>query len=291
MNIQESRADAVQHSRNIEQVVIGQATSDGAGVKLLRVLGQSLQKRLDPFLMLDAFKSDSPQDYIAGFPNHPHRGFETLTYLVAGRMRHSDNVGHRGLLETGGIQWMTAGRGIIHSEMPEQQDGLMEGFQLWINLPASDKMVEASYRDVQSGQIPEFTTVDGVKVRVIAGISHGMAGAIQQPRTQPLFLDLHLPAGSSFRQPLSTGHNAFFYVYRGEVSVSGRAVAAQRMAVLGNTTAADGVVLEATQASRVILVAGQPLHEPIVQHGPFVMNTQEQILQAIDDFKSGRFAA
>jgi len=290
MNNQSPNDNDVQRSRHIEQIVLGQETSDGAGVKLIRVLGQSLQKRLDPFLMLDAFKSDTPQDYLGGFPDHPHRGFETLTYLVAGRMRHHDNAGHQGLLETGGIQWMTAGRGIIHSEMPEQQDGLMEGFQLWINLPASDKMIPASYQDVQSAQIPEWITAEGVKIRVIVGASQGVQGSIQRPATQPLFLDLHMPAGSRFSQPLAVGHNAFFYVYRGEVSVSGQSVAAQRMAVLANDEQADGIIFEAGQASRLILVAGLPLHEPIVQYGPFVMNTPEQIEQAIDDFKSGRFA-
>ncbi len=288
MSIQELKNDAVKQSRSIEQIVVGRATSDGAGVKLTRVLGQALQTRLDPFLMLDAFGSNQPNDYIAGFPNHPHRGFETLTYLVKGRMRHSDNAGHQGLLETGGIQWMSAGRGIIHSEMPEQKDGLLEGFQLWINLAAADKMTPAAYQDVQSEQIPEFVTAEGVKVRVIAGVSHGVAGAIQRPTTQPVFLDVHLPAGASFSQSLPAGHNGFFYVYRGEVTVAEQTVASQRMAILTNDPAADGVSLQANQASRLIVVAGAPLHEPIVQHGPFVMNAQVQINQAIDDYQAGR---
>ncbi|MDT4290464.1 pirin family protein [Methylomonas sp. MO1] len=291
MNTEAVKTDVVQHSRAIEQLVVGHATSDGAGVKLTRVLGQALQQRLDPFLMLDAFGSDKPNDYIAGFPNHPHRGFETLTYLIAGRMRHSDNAGHQGLLETGGIQWMTAGRGIIHSEMPEQKDGLLEGFQLWINLPAAEKMQSAGYKDVQSEQIPEFVTADGVKVRVIAGSSLGAAGAIQRPDTEPLFLDVHVPAGVSFSQSLPVGHNAFFYVYHGEAAVAERSVSAQRMAVLNNDASADGVILQAKQDSRLILVAGAPLREPIVQHGPFVMNTREQIEQAIDDYQAGRFNA
>jgi quercetin 2,3-dioxygenase len=282
---------AVLHGRVIEQIVSGHPTSDGAGVKLLRVLGQALHKRLDPFLMLDAFSSDSAEDYIAGFPDHPHRGFETLTYLVAGRMRHSDNAGHRGLLEAGGIQWMTAGRGIVHSEMPEQQDGLMEGFQLWINLPARDKMQAPGYRDVQSPDIPAFAISGGGRVRVIAGASHGVTGAVQRPVTEPLFLDLHLPAGVGFSQPLPADYNAFLYVYRGEITVCDRAVAMKQMAVLGNSAEADGVRLLATQASRAILIAGRPLNETIVQHGPFVMNTQEQITQAIDDYSWGRFAS
>jgi len=203
-------------------------------------------------------------------------------------MRHSDNAGHQGLLETGGIQWMTAGRGIIHSEMPEQKDGMLEGFQLWINLPAAEKMQPAGYQDVQSEQIPEVLTTNGVKVRVIAGSSHGVAGAIQRPDTEPLFLDVQLPAGASFSQSLAVGHNAFFYVYRGEVAVAERSVAAQRMAVLSSGES-DGVILQAKQDSHLILVAGKPLREPIAQHGPFVMNTREQIEQAIDDYQSGRF--
>ncbi|MEI8573652.1 pirin family protein [Methylomonas sp. LW13] len=288
MNTDTVKNDEVMRSRAIEQLVVGHATSDGAGVKLTRVLGQSLQLRLDPFLMLDAFGSDKPNDYIAGFPNHPHRGFETLTYLITGRMRHSDNAGHQGLLETGGIQWMTAGRGIIHSEMPEQKDGMLEGFQLWINLPAAEKMQPAGYQDVQSEQIPELLKTNGVKVRVIAGSSHGVAGAVQRPDTEPLFLDVHLPAGASFSQSLAVGHNAFFYVYRGEVAVAERSVAAQRMAVLSSGES-DGVILQAKQDSHLILVAGKPLHEPIAQHGPFVMNTREQIEQAIDDYQAGRF--
>lgn len=289
MNTETVKNEAVQVSRTIEQLVVGHATSDGAGVKLTRVLGQSLQQRLDPFLMLDAFGSDRPNDYIAGFPNHPHRGFETLTYLINGRMRHSDNAGHQGLLETGGIQWMTAGRGIIHSEMPEQKDGMLEGFQLWINLPAAQKMQPAGYQDVQSEQIPELLTANGVKVRVIVGSSHGVVGAIQRPDTEPLFLDVHLSAGASFSQLLPAGHNAFFYVYRGDVAVAERSVAAQRMAVLSNDAGADGVILQAKQDSRLILVAGKPLHEAIVQHGPFVMNSREQIEQAIADYQAGRF--
>ena len=177
----------------------GEATSDGAGVKLTRVLTQTLQRRLDPFLMLDAFGTDNPQDYIGGFPDHPHRGFETVTYMIAGRMRHRDSAGHEGLLSNGGVQWMTAGKGVIHSELPEQEDGRMEGFQLWLNLPAKDKLRAPWYRDIQSAEIPEFTTDGGVKVRVIAGASHGVEGAMQREITEPLYLDLELPAGASLR--------------------------------------------------------------------------------------------
>lgn len=281
----------ITQSRQVESLVRGQATSDGAGVKLTRLIGQSLQQRLDPFLLLDAFGSDEASDYIAGFPDHPHRGFETLTYLLAGRMRHSDNAGHSGLLETGGIQWMTAGHGIVHSEMPEQKDGLLEGFQLWINLPSASKMQVPGYRDVQSPEIPEAQLAAGGKVRVIAGGSLGVAGAVQRPVTEPLFLDLHLPAGTEFSQPLPAELNAFVYVYRGEISIGDRNVAAQHLAILDNQPSADGVTVRARLPSQAILIAGRPLGEPIVQHGPFVMNTQEEIQQAIADYQAGRFSS
>ena len=205
--------------RSVERLITGQATSDGAGVKLTRVLTQNLQRRLDPFLMLDAFGTDNPGDYIGGFPDHPHRGFETVTYMLEGRMRHRDSAGNEGLLSRGGVQWMTAGRGVIHSEMPEQEDGRMEGFQLWLNLPAKDKMRAPWYRDIPargdpaSGDAPKASTV-----RVIAGSSHGVAGAMQREATEPLYLDLHLDAGAAFEQPLPAAHNAFVYVYRGELA-------------------------------------------------------------------------
>jgi redox-sensitive bicupin YhaK (pirin superfamily) len=277
-------------ARRIERLVTGRVTSDGAGVKLTRVLTQDLQGRLDPFLMLDAFGSDDPEDYIAGFPDHPHRGFETITYMIAGRMRHRDSAGHEGLLENGGVQWMTAGRGVIHSEIPQQEDGVMEGFQLWLNLPARDKMQAPWYRDFPQADLPRFTTADGVAVTVIAGESHGVAGAVTREATAPLYLDLHLPAGGRFGQPLPAGHNAFLYVYRGSIAVAGETVPAQRMAILANDARADGVVIEAGAEgpARALLVAGRPLGEPIVQHGPFVMNTQQEIYQALSDFREGR---
>ena len=220
--------------RAVERLVAGQPTSDGAGVKLTRVLTQPLQRRLDPFLMLDAFGTDNPQDYIGGFPDHPHRGFETVTYMIAGRMRHRDSAGHEGLLSNGGVQWMTAGRGVIHSELPEQEDGRMEGFQLWLNLPAKDKMRAPWYRDIQSAEIPEFTTANGVKVRAIAGRSHGVDGAMQREVTEPLYLDLEIPAGASFAQALPPSHNAFVYVYRGGLQIGDTEVPVQRMAILAN---------------------------------------------------------
>ena len=280
----------LQQSRSIERLVQGVATSDGAGVSLTRVLTGKLQRRLDPFLMLDAFGSDDPDDYIAGFPDHPHRGFETITYMLSGRMRHRDSAGHEGLLENGGMQWMIAGRGAIHSEIPEQEDGLMEGFQLWLNLPAANKMVAPWYKDFTSADIPEYTTAEGVIVRVIAGESNGVAGAMTRDVTEPVYLDIHLPAGTKFSTALPATHNAFLYVYRGAVQVGDTQVDVQRMGILGNAPEADGVTITAVYDARLILVAGKPLNEPIVQYGPFVMNTQEEIHQALDDYRSGRLA-
>ena len=282
---------AVQNTRTVERLIEGVATSDGAGVSLTRVLTGKLQRRLDPFLMLDAFGSDDPDDYIAGFPDHPHRGFETITYMLAGRMRHRDSAGHEGLLGDGGVQWMTAGRGVIHSEIPEQKDGVMEGFQLWLNLPAQNKMAEPWYRDFASADIPEYATVEGVTVRVIAGESNGVAGAVSRTVTEPLYLDIHLPAGTSFSTAIPATHNAFIYTYRGAAHVAGMQVDLQRMGILSNTAGADGVTVSATEPTQLILVAGKPLNEPIVQYGPFVMNTQEEIHQALEDFRSGSFAS
>ncbi len=279
---------AVVEPRRVERLVTGRATSDGAGVKLTRVLTQDLQRRLDPFLMLDAFGSDSADDYIAGFPDHPHRGFETVTYMLAGRMRHRDSAGNEGLLQSGGVQWMTAGRGVIHSELPEQSEGLMEGFQLWLNLPAKDKMRAPWYRDLQSAEVPEWRS-GGVTVRVIAGTSHGVSGAVQREDTQVLYLDVHLAAGAAFEQPLPAANNAFVYVYRGSVTIAEQAVPQQRMAILANQ--GDGVrVSAAGDAARLLLIAGRPLNEPIAQYGPFVMNTQAEIAQAVADFRAGRLA-
>jgi redox-sensitive bicupin YhaK (pirin superfamily) len=280
--------DNVTRPRAVERVIAGMPTSDGAGVKLTRVLTQPLQRRLDPFLMLDAFGADDPKDYIAGFPNHPHRGFETVTYMIAGRMRHRDNAGHEGLLTNGSVQWMTAGRGIVHSELPEQEDGRMEGFQLWLNLAAKDKMRAPWYRDIATEEIPELTTGEGVRVRVIAGESHGVAGAMQREVTEPVYLDIELPAGATFAQALPAGHNAFVYVYRGGVVIEGTDVPVQRMAILDNN-GGDGVRISAPAASRVLLIAGRPLNEPIAQYGPFVMNSNEEIFQAVQDYQAGRF--
>ncbi len=285
----QAREEVVLAPRTVEQLVTGIATSDGAGVKLTRVLTQPLQRRLDPFLMLDAFGSDDPGDYIAGFPDHPHRGFETVTYMIAGRMKHRDSAGHEGLLEDGGVQWMTAGRGVIHSEIPQQENGVMEGFQLWLNLPGRDKMRDPWYRDFGVGELPRFSG-EGVTAIVIAGESHGVAGAVSRDATAPLYLDLHLAAGTRFAQALPPEHNAFVYVYRGEVTIAGRVVPARRMAILTNDSGADGVAIEAKAGGRALLVAGRPLGEPIAQYGPFVMNTEQEIYRALSDYREGRLA-
>lgn len=284
--------ERVERPRGVERLVTGVATSDGAGVKLTRVLTDDLQQRLDPFLMLDAFRSDNPDDYIGGFPDHPHRGFETVTYMIAGRLRHRDSGGNEGLLENGGVQWMTAGRGLVHSELPEQEDGLMEGFQLWLNLPARDKMCEPGYQDLKSADIPAFVTSSGAVVKLVAGRSHGVEGAMMRDVTAPLYADIALPAGTVFEQALAAQHNAFIYVYRGELEVGGKRIAAGRMAILDNAPESDGVRLHTgDKPARVLLIAGRPLGEPIVQHGPFVMNTVDEIRQAIEDFRAGKFHA
>jgi quercetin 2,3-dioxygenase len=286
--------DTLQCSRTVERLVRGQATSDGDGVKLTRVLTPPLQRRLDPFLMLDAFGSDAASDYIGGFPSHPHRGFETVTIMLEGRMGHRDSVGNVGLLEPGSVQWMTAGRGIIHSEMPEQSEGRMAGFQLWVNLAARDKLCAPAYRDVPPADVPIVRLDGGVQVRVIAGVAIGVTGAVTRPTTEPLVLDIVLPAGRSFAATVPAGHNAFAYVYGGGTVVIGDGeavrVGTEHMAILRNDAGADGVLLTAESDARVLLLAGAPLGEPIAQHGPFVMNTTAEIHQAVADFQSGALA-
>lgn len=280
---------SVSDSRDVERIVAGRPVTEGAGVKLLRVLTADLQRRLDPFLLLDEFRSDNPDDYIAGFPNHPHRGFETVTYMLAGRMRHRDNAGHEGLLRAGGVQWMTAGRGIVHSEIPEQEHGLLHGFQLWVNLPAARKMIEPSYRDIPADGIPQLVTPEGVTVKVIAGTSHDVQGVITRPDTEPLYLDVSLPAGTAYAERLPPGHNGFLYVYSGAVSVGPQqtSVSNQMLAVLRNQPDRDAVALSAIEPARLLLIAGRPLGEPIVQSGPFVMNTREEVEQAFRDYRDG----
>ena len=282
--------------RSLERCVTGRPTRDGAGVRLTRVLTSDLQQRLDPFLMLDQFGSDDPKDYGAGFPNHPHRGFETVTYMIAGRMRHKDSTGGEGLLLNGGVQWMTAGRGVIHSEMPEQEEGRMEGFQLWLNLPGRDKMCTPSYLDIQSESIPEVRPVPGVLTRVIAGHFFNTHGAVDRPSqthpTQVLYLDVHFEQDASVDIPLPEGHNAFVYSYRGQARVgdSGSAlVDLHQMGILAND--GDGLRLHASAGSKALVIAGQPLHETIAQYGPFVMNTTQELQQAVYDFQTGRFVS
>lgn len=279
-------------SREVERLVNGQPTSDGAGVKLLRVLTQDLQQRLDPFLMLDYFHSDDPDDYLAGFPDHPHRGFETVTYMLAGRMRHRDNAGNEGLLGPGSVQWMTAGRGIVHSELPEQEDGLMQGFQLWVNLPGKNKMTQPAYLDIPAGDIPVVSAANGTSIKVIAGEALGVQGAVVKPDTTPLYLDVQLPAGERFEHPLAAQLNAFVYVYEGVAQLGGRrqTVKARQMAILENRPGHDKVEIVAGEAAtRFLLIAGKPLGEPIAQWGPFVMNSREEVMQAVADFRDGKF--
>jgi redox-sensitive bicupin YhaK (pirin superfamily) len=280
-------------NRSIDKLVKGQATSDGAGVKLTRVLTHDLQKRLDPFLMLDSFATDNADDYIGGFPDHPHRGFETVTYMIEGRMRHKDNAGNEGLLRPGSVQWMTAGRGIIHSEMPEQENGRMEGFQLWLNLPSQSKMCTPTYKDYEPTDIPVHHDKSGAEVKVIAGEFKGTRGPMQTPMTQAQFYDLWFPQNedSCVEFELNPLANALIFVYRGEVKVlhedSTQTIPRSTMAIMKND--GEHIKLSASAHSKAIVIAGIPLSEPIAQYGPFVMNTQEQLHQAVEDFRSGRF--
>lgn len=279
--------------KSVERLVKGQPTSDGDGVKLTRVLTQDLQIRLDPFLMLDAFASDDASDYIGGFPNHPHRGFETVTYMIEGRMRHKDNAGNEGLLQAGSVQWMTAGKGIIHSEMPEQENGRMEGFQLWVNLPSKQKMCPPKYKDFDPSDMPVFIDESGVNVKIIAGHFKGKAGPMQTPQTQTQFYDLWFSNQNDqiIEFGVNTHANTFLFVYKGDLSVVGETtqqpVSCSTMAILGHD--GDKVRLSGKAHTKAILIAGMPLHEPIAQYGPFVMNTQEELVQAVNDFRAGLF--
>lgn len=288
--LREPSATNTAFDRSIGTSVRGMKTSDGAGVKLTRVIGSPLLQRLDPFLMLDEFRSDEPADYLAGFPDHPHRGFETVTYMIAGRFRHRDNKGNEGLLDAGGAQWMTAGRGIVHSEMPEQEEGLVHGFQLWLNLPREDKMCEPSYRDLQSTDIPRVGLSSGASVRVLAGTVGAVTGPIDGRATQPIYLDVELVDGGVAELLVPSTHDGFVYPFVGDVVVGepGRERRLER-GELGVLTKGDGVRLRAEGAARALVIAGEPLGEPIVQYGPFVMSTAEEIEQAIRDYRGGRF--
>jgi len=270
--------------RPLLRVVSSVPTSDGAGVKLRRSIGTAALDRIDPFLLLDEFRSEQGADYLAGFPDHPHRGFETVTYMLAGAMRHRDHAGNEGHLRAGSVQWMTAGRGIVHSEMPEQTDGLLWGFQLWVNLPARDKWVPPRYQDIPPEDVPEVGP-ETARVRVIAGQREGVEGPVRGIVTQPLYLDVRLAPEAAFEQALDPGHNACCYVYEGALESPG-VLRAGQLGVLGP---GQRVAARAGAAgARLLLIAGRPIGEPVVRHGPFVMNTHEEILQAVRDFRAGR---
>ncbi|HEY4555392.1 MAG TPA: pirin family protein [Lysobacter sp.] len=285
---------ATDSAARVIRTVRGMAASDGAGVKLTRVIGTPQLPDLDPFLMLDEFGTDRPEDYLAGFPDHPHRGFETVTYMLDGRMRHRDNHGNEGVLVPGSVQWMTAGRGLVHSEMPEQLEGRMRGFQLWVNLPARDKMCEPRYQEFAPDRIVHAAPAPGVQVKVIAGRVGDAVGPVYasgEAATAPVYLDVELAPGAAWSHTLPEGHNAFVYVYEGAIDVGegshARALTAQELGVLGG-----GEVLSlhgAADGARLILVAGRPLREPVARHGPFVMNTREELMQAFVDLQQGRF--
>lgn len=282
-------------------VMRAEPASDGAGVRLNRSIGTQTLPAVDPFLLLDEFNTEDAGDYIAGFPDHPHRGFETVTYMIDGRMRHEDNTGQGGTLRSGGVQWMTAGRGIVHSEMPEQEDGRMQGFQLWVNLPAKHKMCPPRYQEFDPDQVPEVAHENGARVRVIAGGHDGTAGVVTEIAVDPIYLDVTLPPGASVTQPVPHGHNGFVYVFEGTAVVGGDGVAGtggvelpeRNLAVLGPGDAvalrADGGSGSGDGAARLLLIAGKPIGEPVARHGPFVMNTREELIQAFEDFEAGRF--
>jgi len=277
-------------SRSVTRRVRGIPASDGAGVKLTRVIGQPKLDSLDPFLLLDEFGSDSANDYISGFPDHPHRGFETVTYMLDGRMRHRDNHGNSGLLESGSAQWMTAGRGIVHSEMPEQEHGLMRGFQLWVNLAAKDKMIEPRYQDIAPEKIPTVEPAPGVTVRVVAGDLFGATGPVSGIAIEPVYLDVGLEPGAKLSVPLPEGHSAFAYVFEGEaVQVGSETLGSRELGVLSPGDQVELSLSADAPAARVLLVAGRPLNEQVARYGPFVMNTPEQIVQAMQDYQAGRF--
>lgn len=290
--------ESTTQERKLARTIPGMQTSDGAGVKLRRSIGSGPGSRLDPFLMLDEFGTDNPGDYIAGFPPHPHRGFETVTYMIDGHMMHEDHLGNVGHLKSGGVQWMTAGRGVIHSEMPQQESGRMRGFQLWINLPAREKMKPASYRDIPAGDLPVISLDSGGQIKLIAGqlltpAGQTIGGPINQEAdsmaTDPLFLDLSLPAGARHRIAVPAGHQAFVYAYEGSPKIGGKPLPGQHAGILDDGGFVD--VQAGVEDLRMILIAGKPLGEPVVQYGPFVMNTRAEIEQAMDDYRNGRLTA
>ena len=277
--------------RKLQHTIQARDTSDGAGVSIKRSLGQNQKLRFDPFLMLDEFGSNNPDDYIAGFPSHPHRGFETVTYMLEGHMLHEDHMGNKGHLKSGDIQWMTAGRGIIHSEMPQQIDGTMRGFQLWVNLAAAEKMQAAHYQDIASEKVPLVMLPQGGSLKVIANSAliegEKISGPIQKPTTDVIYWDLHLPDNTEFDHTLPEDHNCILYVYEGEIEI-GDDKAILKKSHAGLLSKGDRLSLKSlTEQAKVLIIAGKPLNEPIVQYGPFVMNTSEEIEQAINDYRSG----
>lgn len=280
-------SEVVNKVRSVQQTLTGQETADGAGVRLTRLIGGGQLPQLDPFLLLDDFRSDNPDDYIGGFPPHPHRGFETVSYLLAGKLEHRDNAGHTGILQAGGVQWMTAGRGVIHSEMPQQQDGLLAGFQLWVNLPAKHKMTEPRYQEFEQELIPQEQRSDGVKIIVVAGeTSQHTRGAVTELMTPALFFDISLDAGAKFIEPVEGHFNAFIYLLQGSIDIGNSPLKGRTLAVLGK---GESIEITADEPSRLILVAGQPLDEPIVRGGPFVMSSEDELKQAFKDYQEGRF--
>ena len=276
--------------RELVQVTPGIPASDGDGVRLTRIIGSPEINMIDPFLLLDAFESDEPTDYIGGFPDHPHRGFETVTYLLAGRMRHKDNAGHEGVIEPGGVQWMTAGRGIVHSEMPEQENGLLQGFQLWVNLPSTDKMTAPGYQEFPADEIPVETLEGGGSIKVISGETDGgTIGPVVRDTVTPLYLDVSLTKNAQYTQRVPETHGGFFYVIEGSVRIGAerRELPTRSLGILG---AGDRVeVSTGDTESRFLLIAGRQLNEPVARGGPFVMNTRQEVLQAFQDYQSGRF--
>lgn len=289
VNTKEKKAVHQAQHRSIKKIITSKQTSDGAGVKLNRSIGTPTLDMLDPFLLLDEFRSDNPNDYINGFPDHPHRGFETVTYMLAGRMQHRDNQGNQGDLGPGSVQWMTAGRGIIHSEMPRQENGLMWGLQLWVNLPARDKMKPPLYQDIPAHEIPEVKCKDGSVVRVIAGSAFGTEGVVKAVAVKPLYLDITLPAGGRIEQVVPDDLNAFVYGLAGEVDIGNKPASTLRKGELAVLTGGTVIQAGSSSGARFILVAGKPIREPVIRHGPFVMNTEEEIHEAIEDLQRGRF--
>lgn len=275
--------------RELQTVTAGIPAMDGDGVKMTRIIGSPELNMLDPFLLLDAFETDEPTDYIGGFPDHPHRGFETVTYLLAGKMRHKDSAGHEGVIESGGVQWMTAGKGIVHSEMPEQENGLLQGFQLWVNLPASEKMQSPNYQEFPVNDVAIEKLANGITTRVISGTTdNGVTGPVKNEYVEPVYMDISLPEGQVFKQTVNKEDNTFLFIIDGDVSVGefNQTLSRKQMGVL---SAGDKVIVEAKKDSRFLLISARPLNEPVARGGPFVMNTKAEILQAFEDFKQNKF--